>query len=404
MFQFYTFYAQKSAMHYLYNLIIQFYGIFIKIASFFHFKAKLWENYRENWGNQLFNKTERNEKYVWIHCASSGEFEQAIPLIHAVKKIKPNLKIAVSFFSPSGLELYKNTEFADVVFSFPLDTKENSKKLIDLLQPELVIFIRNEIWWNTLNVLNKKNIRCYLVNANLHSKRNCFYKKYLNVSYPLFTKIFDTKTYGNTKLERVIDIKNTDFKDAVLEGFCKDNFVIILGSSWQTEEQFIYKFYHSNKHKFPKLKIIIAPHEYNSNKASELYQLYKEPIAIYTQISHQSEAASILFLDKMGILKYVYRYANIAIIGGGYDKTVHNVSEAIVYGIPVIIGSNYKKFEEIQDFIDAGIAFSANNYSVFEQLLLSFLETGNKTEIHKKIEHYFSQQQQTSSKIINEIL
>ena len=230
-------------MRLFYLFFIHFYDFLMRFAGFFNQKAKNWCVVRKNWETDLQQKMDSGVNYCWIHCASAGEFEQAIPIINNLRCTMYDVRIAVSFFSSSGFEMYKDSDLADLFFYFPLDTKKNAEKLVEILKPSFAIFIRNEIWLNVLTSLNKKNIPTFLVNANLQQKRNYFYQLFLNKTYPFFTKIFDTKTFGNTKLERVVENRNTVFNDAILEDFSKDSFVIILGSSWLEEERFIIDFY-----------------------------------------------------------------------------------------------------------------------------------------------------------------
>jgi 3-deoxy-D-manno-octulosonic-acid transferase len=397
-------------MHSFYQIFIRLYGLSIKIASFFNAKAHKLVLGRNNWERNLTNRIKKSEAYCWIHCASAGEFEQAIPLLKNLRVKNSDLRIAVSFFSPSGFEMYQDSKLADLFFYFPLDTKQNAAKLVEILNPEFVIFIRNEIWWNVLSILKEKNIPTYLVNANSEQKRTIFYQYYLDKTYPLFTKIFDTKTFGNTKLDKVIENKNVLFSDQILEDFCKDSFVIIAGSSWQTEESFIALFYKAYAQKYPKLRIIIAPHEFNEIKRDELEKTFSD-----WQVPEMSDVISystyslkqnkrVLFLDKIGILKYAYRYADIAIIGGGFGKSVHNVSEAAVYGIPTLFGPNYHKFEETIALVNGQVAFSINDYKEFESRLLSLIaDHALRNTISDKLYLYFSAQSNVSKHIINEI-
>ncbi|MBK8351852.1 MAG: hypothetical protein IPL21_09155 [Saprospirales bacterium] len=338
--------------------------------------------------------------YCWIHCASAGEFEQAIPIIYNLRCTMYDVRIAVSFFSSSGFEMYKDSDLADLFFYFPLDSKKNAEKLVEILKPSFAIFIRNEIWLNVLTSLNKKNISTFLVNANLQQKRNYFYQLFLNKTYPFFTKIFDTKTFGNTKLERVVENRNTVFNDAILEDFCKDSFVIILGSSWLEEERFIIDFYKKNKEKNPNLKIVIAPHENLSLNSFELKKSYGNWLSFYRNYTN----GNILVLDKKGILKYAYRHADIAFIGGGFDKGVHNVSEAAVYGVPTIFGANYHKFEEINELVDLQLAFPVKNYIELEQKMLELMNNSDKRNtIKNELTTYFSSHEQVAKTIVTEI-
>lgn len=372
----------------------------MRFAGFFNQKAKNWCVVRKNWETDLQQKMDSGVNYCWIHCASAGEFEQAIPIINNLRCTMYDVRIAVSFFSSSGFEMYKNSDLADLFFYFPLDTKKNSEKLVEILKPSFAIFIRNEIWLNVLTSLNKKNISTFLVNANLQQKRNYFYQQFLNKTYPFFTKIFDTKTFGNTKLERVVENRNTVFNDANLEDFCKDSFVIILGSSWLEEERFIIDFYKKNKEKNPNLKIVIAPHENLSLNSFELKKSYVNWLSFYRNYTN----GNILVLDKKGILKYAYRHADIAFIGGGFDKGVHNVSEAAVYGISTIFGPNHHKFEEINELVNLDVAFPVKNYIELEQKMLELMNDSDKRNtIKNELTTYFSSHEQVAKTIVTEI-
>ena len=387
-------------MRLFYLFFIHFYDFLMRFAGFFNQKAKNWCVVRENWKTDLQQKMDSGVNYCWIHCASAGEFEQAIPIINNLRCTMYDVRIAVSFFSSSGFEMYKDSDLADLFFYFPLDTKKNAEKLVEILKPSFAIFIRNEIWLNVLTSLNKKNISTFLVNANLQQKRNYFYQLFLNKTYPFFTKIFDTKTFGNTKLERVVENRNTVFNDANLEDFCKDSFVIILGSSWLEEERFIIDFYKKNKEKNPNLKIVIAPHENLSLNSFELKKSYVNWLSFYRNYTN----GNILVLDKKGILKYAYRHADIAFIGGGFDKGVHNVSEAAVYGISTIFGPNHHKFEEINELVNLDVAFPVKNYIELEQKMLELMNDSDKRNtIKNELTTYFSSHEQVAKTIVTEI-
>lgn len=392
-------------MYVCYSIFIRFYGLLMHMVAFFNLKAKKWLNGRKEWETSLAEKITKPDDYCWIHCASAGEFEQAIPLIQGIRNQKTRIRIAVSFFSPSGFEMYQGSGLADVFFYLPLDTRQNAENLIKILKPAFAIFIRNEIWWNILTVLKEKNIPAYLVNANLNQKRNIIYKKYLDKTYPLFTKIFDTQTFGNTKLDKVIENKNIVFSDRILEDFCKDGFVIIFGSSWEAEEKIALDFYKKNKTRISNLKIIIAPHEFDETKKPALENLFQEEIMSYSSYTIQNTPCAVLLLDKKGILKYVYRYANIAVIGGGFGKSVHNISEAAVYSLPTIFGPNFSKFEDAKELVNLKVAFPVNDYMEFENKLIQLINDADlRTAISQKLNMYFSQQENATAKIISEVL
>lgn len=391
-------------MQVFYAVLIRFYGLFLSIASFFNIRAKEWVTVRKNWSKDLAANTTLKDKYCWIHCASAGEFEQAIPLIQKIHSHDSQLKIAVSFFSSSGYKLYQNSNLADIFFYFPLDTSKNATLILDILKPEFVLFIRNEIWLNTLLKLKQRHIPTYLINANTKQNHTSLYRIYLKYCYKLFTKIFTTQEYGNTKLERVVSVKETEFTDEVLKDFCKDSITLILGSSWQTEEEWTAEFYKINSIKYPNLKLIIAPHEYDTTTKSRLEKLFNSPLLSYQNYTENS-ICNILLLDKKGVLKYVYRFADIAIIGGGFHHHTHNVAEAAIYGLPTIIGKNYNKFEEVIDLVKMQCTFSATDYTEFESKLSNLLANENlRKSIKDKLNNYFNTQNKASEKIIREIL
>ncbi len=389
----------------LYSVFIHFYGLLIHTTSIFYKKSALWVKLRVNWEQALSQQIEKGATYYWLHCASAGEFEQSIPLITNIKKLEPKVKIAVSFFSPSGYKMYCNSKIADLYFNIPLDTPLNAKKVITLVRPKAVIFVRNEIWRNILLHLKKNHIPTYLVNFNPLKQTLFFYKKYLQKTLPFFTKIYDTSTYGNTKLERVKAIKEEDFTDSIIQDFSTNSLVIILGSSWPKEEEMAAKFYQKYNKTIPSLKIIIAPHEAAASKKVYLEDLFGAKIISYQNALYSNQESRILLLDRLGILKFIYRFSQIAFIGGGFEKTVHNTAEAAVYGIPILFGPKYQKFEEALDFIESGIGFSVKDYSIFEQKMLELIEGAEtRDDIKNKIESYFLQQENCSARIIADIL
>ena len=397
-------------MQFFYSVFIHFYGFILHFASLFNKKAGKWCAARENLLPDLAKKINADDNYCWIHCASAGEFEQAIPLINRIKSQesgikteKNNLQIAVSFFSPSGFEMYKDSDEADLFFYFPLDTKQNATQLIEILKPQFVIFIRNEIWLNVLSELKSNSIPAFLVNVNLEQKRSFFYQKYLDKAYPLFTKIYDTKTFGNTKLEKVIENKDATFSNEILDDFYKDSFVIIAGSSWTKEEEIIAEFYKEYSSKIPNLKIIIAPHEFDKSKINQIQKLFEKNIFSYSDRTSKGNS-SILFLDKQGILKYAYRYADIAVIGGGFGKGVHNISEAAVYGIPTIFGTNFHKFEDANDLVKLQLAFAVDSSELLQKKLIDLAsDIAFRNDIKEKSAHYFTKQKNSSKIIISNI-
>lgn len=383
-----------------YTLLIRLYGIFLHIAAGFDPKARAWVGGRRNGLQDLEVSMAQSRDYAWIHCASAGEFEQALPLLSSLRKADRNLKFAVSFFSPSGYELCKDTGLADLFFYLPLDTPGNAENLVRILQPRFAVFIRKEIWWNLLKALNRQCIPTYLVNAATEQKENFLYRIYLDRVSALFTQVFDTKTYGNLKLEKVIHNKNSPFRDETLEIFCKDALVLIAGSCWETEENILAAFYKKHSGDLPQLKIILAPHELNAEKLSRLENLFGSKILPYSKGNIPAVEERILLLDTNGILKYAYRYAALAVLGGGFGKGVHNVAEAAVYGIPVLFGPNYRKFEELRELAKKQLVFPATTEADMEVLLLRFCKDAPSREALKTgLEQWFADQDTAAGKI-----
>lgn len=393
-------------MRHLYSVLIRLFGTLLPFISILNKKIKKWDSVRQNWDIELKNKTLPQQKYIWFHCASAGEFEQARPLIRKIKQAyNHKYAIAVSFFSSSGFDLYADSTEIDLLFYLPLDTPKNAQCLIEILQPTYVFFIRYEIWWNLLHQLNQNNIPTFLVNANAFQKRSFIYDWYIKQNYPLFTKIFYTHEIGNTKVEQALwNKKESSKKDEFVEAFCKGSFVLIAGSSWLKEEKLLAKFYKNHKQHIPDLKIILAPHEYDEKKQAELEQAFDTKILLYTDLQINNPVASdILFVNQKGILKYIYQYADIAFIGGGFSGKLHNTLEAAVYEIPILFGPEYKAFEEANELIKIKSATSIQEYSALETTLLHHNTYRKQNSNKLKIATYFTNHDQTSERILNSI-
>jgi 3-deoxy-D-manno-octulosonic-acid transferase len=388
-------------MTFFYNLFVRLYGLGIFAAAPFNRKAAAWISGRKE--QKRFLRTSAvAPSCIWIHCASAGEFEQALPLIEAIRQTDHSYSVAVSFFSPSGYALYRDSKFADFFFYLPLDTKKNARELIHALRPSAAIFIRNEIWLNLLKALKDKKIETFLVNAP-SNKPHGIYGRYLRHAYMFFTKIFYAAE-GTTKLERVAENKLQDFEDSIFEEWCRGGFILIAGSSWHAEEELIHKFWQNNRDAIKELKIIIAPHEIDDTKSMELKRLFGKDLIPYS--SYNSECRQrILLLDKKGMLKYIYRYGSVAFIGGGFGKGIHNAVEAAIYGIPVLIGPNFHKFEEIVAMVQTGTALPVHTYNDIEKTVrIIYSDAAFRNAIRKKSQLFFESQQKVSTAIAKQIL
>ncbi len=402
----------------IYRFVVCFYILAIRIASLFNKKARLWVNGRINIFEQLNSCfAKNNNKVVWMHCASLGEFEQGRTIIEAIKKQNPETKILLTFFSPSGYEIRKNYPVADWVFYLPADSPGNAKKFIDTINPSQVIFVKYEFWYYFLRELKKQQIPTYLISATFREKQPFFswYGELFREMLFCFNKIFvqdkasalllegiDYKEYevtGDSRLDRVAEIKKQAEKFPVLDTFSKDSKVIICGSTWPADEKIISDFAKKN----PDFKIVIAPHQIDRNHLKEIADFFNfTEILFYSQNPENSKLkeANILIIDNIGMLSSLYSYGQLAYIGGGFGAGIHNILEAVVYEIPVVFGGNYHKFREAVDLIEEGVAFEISKEHTLSDLIVKISEDSSKKRIKEKIANYLKKNTGATTKIL----
>lgn len=378
---------------FLYNLFLIFYKTGIKVASLKSNKAKLWLAGRENifakleqWRSQL----PEDQKIIWMHCASLGEFEQGRPLLEKFRENNTDHKIVLTFFSPSGYEVRKNYKGVDEVFYLPIDSKINAQKFITTLKPTLVVWVKYEYWFYYLTALKKKNIPVILISAVFRKSQPFFkwYGKMWKQILQSFDKIFvqntesvsllqtigfaqNTAVIGDTRFDSVIDIakKNAPLPDVLLN-FVKNSKVIIAGSTWEEDEEELVHYANTNK----QIKFIIAPHEIDEERIADLKKLFKNSI-LFSQLTDTYVNEQVVIIDNVGMLASLYRLADVAYIGGGFnDSGIHNILEAAVFGKPLIFGPVYDKFIEATQLVEAGGAFSFTNALELEELLHRLLK------------------------------
>ena len=389
-------------MKFIYPVLLFFAEMLLPLISLVNPKIRKWYVAQKSFKSSFTSPIDKTRAYIWIHCASSGEFEQALPLIHALKSRRKELRFAVSFFSVSGYDLYRNSNLADTFFNFPLDTKRNIATLIHLLQPRGVIFIRSELWLNTLLILKEQNIPVFLVNARNVMSDSVFRKKYDNYCKQLFTTVFYTDKYGTTKWDKALENIKKLFQSAVLEDFTNDKFCIMVGSSWNTEEAYAARFLKE----YPDLKYIafvLAPHEWDEDRLQTNFDF--DRVQFFSKYE-DSKRRNVLFIDTKGILKYAYRYADLAFIGGGFDKTLHNALEAVVYEIPVLAGPNHQKFEEVADLIQQQRIVEINSYEDFKHEVIAQMEMQKSHFLNKQdsVDEMNAQKKYASIKITEAIV
>ena len=382
----------------LYSFFIQLYAWAIRITGLFSQKAKLLAKGQNSSFAILSENISDKNRYIWVHAASLGEFEQGRPIIEAIKKEQPEYKIVLTFFSPSGYEIRKNYSMADVICYLPMDKKSNAKKFIKLIKPEKAIFIKYEFWANYLLTLKKNNIPTYIVSAIFREKQ-LFFKSYAGWYRNLLTcfshifvqdkhskelldkfNIKNVTVSGDTRFDRVTNIASNSKELPLIESFKGGNQVIVAGSSWEPDEKLLFEYFNNND-----VKLIIAPHETQPERIKSILRKTNKNVALYSEQDKQKfESADCLIIDCIGILSSIYKYADIAYIGGGFGVGIHNVLEAAVYGTPVIFGPNYARFKEANDLVNRQGGFSIQNCEELTVLLNRFLTEKNFLEKKKK--------------------
>ena len=372
----------------IYNLTMYILELGIKLAALFSDKpAKMVKGHREVF-DLLKSKIDRNAQYIWFHAASLGEFEQGRPLIERIRKEYPQYKILQTFFSPSGYEVRKNYDGADIVCYLPIDTPANAKKFIELVNPCMVFFVKYEFWHNYLNALYQKGIPTYSVSSIFRPNQIFFrwygksYQQVLKTFAHLFVQneeskkllagigVKNTTVVGDTRFDRVLDICAAAKQLPLVQKFKGDALTFVAGSSGGPDEDIFIKYFNAH----PEMKLIIAPHVVNDGHLKEIESKLQRSSIRYTQATEENVGkADCLIIDCYGLLSSIYRYGEISYIGGGFGVGIHNVLEAAVYGIPVIFGPNNKKFREAQHLLANKGGFEIHGYDDFEQLMNKFL-------------------------------
>jgi len=371
-------------MFYLYNIAVYTTEFLLKIISFFNKKIALFVNGRKDTFTILESSISKNDKTIWFHCASLGEFEQGRPIIEKIKSQFPKYKIVLTFFSPSGYEVRKNYELADAIVYLPLDTKRNAKKFLELTHPTMAIFVKYEFWPNILKQLKKQNIETILI-SGIFRKDQIFFKKYgswmrksLNAfshfflqnksSYKLLKEIgFSNSTLsGDTRFDRVYEISKQDNHLQFIEDFKQNQYTLVAGSSWPKGEELLVNYI--NFHASENEKFIIAPHNINKRGIEQLQNSISKKTTKYSD-EIKDNSAQVFIVDTIGILTKIYNYADSAYVGGGFGTGLHNTLEPASFGIPLIIGPEFQKFQEAIDLVNLGACTVINNQNIFNEHL-----------------------------------
>ena len=411
----------------LYTLVTRIYYAAIRVAAFFNKKASLWVKGRKDVFEKLrtaFASRSSGEKTVWMHCASLGEFEQGRTLLEALRRERPEVKILLTFFSPSGYELRRNSPLADVVAYLPADTPDNVRRFLDIVQPQLVIFVKYEFWYGYLSALKKRQIPLVLV-AAVFRKNQPFFQWYGSLHRRMldcFTQIFVqnetsvrllngvTQTpvilAGDTRIDRVQAIAAQDRSYPLIGQFCGNAPVLVAGSTWPEDEKLLEQAL--SKERLKGWKLIIAPHDVQQSRIRSLEQRFKAKCTLYSEAENADTAEwltrPVLIIDSIGMLAWLYRYGRIACIGGGFGKGIHNTLEPLAFGLPVIFGPRYRKFEEANYLVQSGGGFSIKNGSELVAVLQQLQDGTTYRQTAAIAREYLFRNRGATERVIKELL
>ncbi len=402
-------------MNLIYTFLVQLAWGLLKLTPPFNTKLKLFVRGRKNVFPQLESKISGDDTIIWIHAASLGEFEQGLPVLEQLKSNYPSHKFLLTFFSPSGYEVKKDSGVADIITYLPMDTLSNAKKFIKIVNPQLALFVKYEVWPNLLRELNRNQIPTILVSA-LFKKNQVYFKWYgafMRNSLKRFNKIFvqnsdsktlldnigirDSEVSGDTRFDRVSEILERDNALPFMEHFKGNRTCIVAGSTWPEDEAVLMNFINQSNN----LKFIIAPHNIKGKHIAHLQKSLQKKATTYSTYHDQDLSRyEVLIIDTIGLLTKIYSYADIAYVGGGFKTGLHNTLEPAVFGIPVIIGPNYSGFAEAEQLVAKGGILSVKDNSGLEQTMQNLLSDTAMREKTGNINADFIQMQQGATEKI----
>ena len=403
-------------MKFLYNFVVFITSLLLPIIALFNKKIKLFVHGR----NETFSKISelKNSKTIWFHAASLGEFEQARPIIEEIKEKYPSYKVLVTFFSPSGYEIRKNYNLADVICYLPLDSKSNARKFIKEVNPALAVFIKYEFWPNLLNELKLKEIPTILVSGILREKQlffksyGGFMKKSLEAFHHFFVQDENSKNLlnsinfknvtvaGDTRFDRVSKILEQDNSLDFINQFKNNTYTIVAGSTWPEGEELLVDYINNTASEDE--KFIIAPHNIKQEAILELQKSINKKTVLYSQPRHDLNLKEyqVFIIDTIGILTKIYAAADVAYVGGGLKTGLHNILEPATFGIPVVIGNKYDKFKEAVDLVKIGGCISIKNGEEFTASLINLKKDENLRRLTGVINKRYIQDNLRATKLI----
>jgi 3-deoxy-D-manno-octulosonic-acid transferase len=407
-------------MQFLYSTLTSVFETVLPISTLFSEKMKQFVVGRKSVFQTLESQLTSADKTIWFHCASLGEYEQGLPVMEGLKKKYPNHKLVVTFFSPSGYENKKNRSIGDVTVYLPLDTKSNVNKFLNLVKPEMAVFVKYEFWPNYLLELNKRKIATYLISA-LFRKKQVFFKSHgfwMRKVLKTFTHIFvqDEKSKqllesisinqvtvsGDTRYDRVSKQIEEDNTVDCIEKFKGDSLCVVAGSTWPEDEAVLIDYINSAEN----IKFVIAPHNMKDNEIDDfINQINKKVVKFTAKEGKNLNEYEVFVLNTIGLLKKAYSYADLAYVGGGMGKTgLHNILEAATFGIPIVIGKNFDNFPEAKAMQSRAGLFSISNKNELKTIFDKLLQNKNFCEKTGMINGHFVQNQTgATEKILNSL-
>jgi len=372
-------------MLWLYNFGIFLYNLVVKSIAPYNSKAKLFNQGRKHLFSILQEKITKEQKHIWFHFASLGEFEQGRPVLEKIKVLYPHKKIIITFFSPSGYEVRKNYALADGIFYLPLDTASNARRFIEIVNPEIAVFTKYEFWHHYFKVLKEKNIPLFLISGIFRPNQmffkwyGGFYRNMLNCITWFFVQneesvnllhqigLKNVELSGDTRFDRVYENAEAVKPLPLIEEFISRAPVLLAGSTWPADENLLTQL--TLKH--PNWKFVLAPHEIGADHIRQIEKRFPSAIR-YSVLQKSSADKQVLIIDNIGLLSALYQYGTIAYIGGGFGAGIHNTLEAAAFGLPVIFGPRYEKFQEAKDLVLKKAAISVHNEQELEDAFEHF--------------------------------
>lgn len=402
-------------MRFLYNIGIYLYTFIIRVVSVKNKKAAEWINGRKGLLKLIESSLKKDKSYIWFHFASLGEFEQGRPVLEGIKATQSTAALVITFFSPSGYEVRKDYPLADHVFYLPVDTQSNAKEFIRLLNPSMAVFTKYEYWYYYFEELHNQNIPLYMI-SGIFRKEQTFFKWYGSLQRKMLSRVShffvqneESKSLlhkiginkvtvsGDTRFDRVEFNAIYPVENILISNYSSGKHVFIGGSTWPEDEKLIANLYQT----YTDWTFIIAPHEINPQRIEETMKIFPDAMK-YSQLNaSETQNLRVLIIDNIGILSSLYQYATIAYIGGGFGVGIHNTLEAAAFGLPVIFGPNYQRFNEAVELLEVGGAFSIKDKQDLESSMKLLVQDDFRKESGVKAQKYVQEHTGATQMILN---